>query len=189
MSRIRSCTWLHQELSSHLSSTSRRRLCAIYECKAAKRHLSTLPYTVAERGGRISQITCWQDNRGEGGGEFSVLRESFMIESVCGIRGAPWLPIAGNAGAALSRSNVELCWIFFLHRGESTIRTSPRSSRWRGSAPIGADRSRLRTCPGDSPRSAAGAPAVHLTPVTMGVSPRTVSTALGLKPLFHYRPV
>ena len=37
---------------------------------------------MAERGGRISQITCWQDNRGEGGGEFSVLRESFMIESV-----------------------------------------------------------------------------------------------------------
>ena len=81
MSSIRSRGRI-RAMVSHLSSTSRRRLCAIYECKAAKRHLNTLPYTVTERGGRISQITCWQDNRGEGGGEFSVLRESFMIESV-----------------------------------------------------------------------------------------------------------
>ena len=67
---------------SHLSSTSRRRLCVFYECKTAKRHVTTLPYTVAQRGGRIIRITCWQDNRGEGGGEFSVLRKSFMLESV-----------------------------------------------------------------------------------------------------------
>ena len=90
--------------------------------------LCTLPCAVSERGGWINRITCWQDNRGEGSSEFSVLRARASRSETHRCRTAPWLSIAGNAGVALSSSNVELCWIFFVRRGESGFWTSPRSS-------------------------------------------------------------
>ena len=129
-----------------LSTTSRRRLCAIYECKAAKRHLSTLPYTVAERGGRISQITCWQDNRGEGGGEFSVLRESFMIESV-------WNPRRTLVAHCRERSSqvphsrgpTSNFVGFYFFAAEKVVFGGPRGAPWRR---IHADRSRSESVRG-----------------------------------------
>ena len=54
--------------------------------------------------------------------------ESELTTESAWICGAPWLPIAGNAGAALPKPNDELVTTFFVRRGESGFRTSPRSS-------------------------------------------------------------
>ena len=71
--------------------------------------------------------------------------ESELTTESTWICGAPWLPIAGNAGAALPKPNDELVTTFFVRRGESGFRTSPRSSVEAISVWIGADRSAENT--------------------------------------------
>jgi hypothetical protein len=68
-----------------------------------------------------------------------VLRARASRSETHRCRTAPWLSIAGNAGVALSSSNVELCWIFFSTaekvrfgrpRGAQNVGTTPDGSRW-----------------------------------------------------------
>ena len=104
---------------------------------------------MAQRGGRIIRITCWQDNRGEGGGEFSVLRESFMIESVWNPRRTLVAHCRERRCRTLEVQRRTLLDIFSPPRRKHHSDV-PAELKMSGPRPIGADRSRLRACPGDS---------------------------------------